>query len=211
MKRSIGCLVAVGVALTGCSNTPPGTASTPSPTATAAPSAPGVAADQVSPAPGPAACRTADLEVAIAGQQGAAGHIGLDFEVRNRSATTCRLFGYFGLSLLTSEGKVGIVARRSTRVFTAATGPPVALLLPSGSPALPATPVTGPPPVLAGHAHFAAAYSDVCDNAPNATGNAWQLIPPDQAVPTSLLTEGARAITICGLEVTPAQASPPQP
>jgi hypothetical protein len=63
----------------------------------------------------------------------------------------------------------------------------------------------------AGHAHFAAAYSDVCDNAPSGTGNAWQLYPPGDAVPTSVLTSTGQNITVCALQVTPVQSAPPLP
>ena len=211
MKRSRAALVVVGLALAGCGNTTGSTASSsPSPQVAVAPSARPLPSDQASPAPGPTACKTADLEVAIGSESGAAGHIGLDFEVRNRSTVTCRLYGYFGLSLLTSEGKVGIRAQRSTRIFTASTGAPTALLLPPNSPPLPPGPATGVPAAVGGHGHFAAAYSDVCDNAASGTGNAWQLYPPEETVPMSVLA-GAQAITVCSLQVTPVQANPPTP
>ena len=204
-------MVVVGLVLAGCGNTTSSTASSsPSSPVSVAPSDQPLPSDQASPAPGSKACKTADLEVAIGSESGAAGHIGLDFEFRNRSTATCRLFGYFGLSLLTSEGKVGIAAQRSTRIFTASTGPPTALLLPPNSPPLPTGPATGVPAAVAGHGHVAAAYSDVCNNAPSGTGNAWQLYPPEETVPMSVLA-GARAITVCSLQVTPVQANPPTP
>jgi hypothetical protein len=193
--------------LAGCTSAAPA-ASTGSPSAPSAPSpTPTPAAATPSPA-GPLSCRTTDLEVAIAGTSGAAGHVGLDFEVRNQSAATCRLFGYFGLGLLSTEGRVGITATRSTRIFAATTGPPAELLLPPNSPPLPSAPAPGRPAAVTGHAHFAAAYSDVCDSIPRATGNAWQLFPPDETVPMSIL--GGGTITICALQVTPVQATPPQ-
>ncbi|MEA2683456.1 MAG: hypothetical protein QOK05_1784 [Chloroflexota bacterium] len=192
MWRAIAALGVV--ALTGCSGA--GQPASPSPAAIAG---------------GPARCHTADLEVRIARSNGAAGHVGLDFEVRNRSGQGCQVSGYFGLALLNSEGDVAIAATRSTRVFSATTGPPRAVILPAG---------TGPfaPPLqdggvaaVAGHAHFAGAYSDVCDNATNGTGNAWQLYPPGDTVPTSVLTTTGQNITVCGLQVTPVQATPPVP
>ncbi|MGI8608103.1 MAG: DUF4232 domain-containing protein [Candidatus Dormibacteria bacterium] len=218
MKWPVAALAFLALAIAGCTGSAPTVSVSTSPSAKAADSpSPSASAALVGPSdqpalpPGPAACRTTDLEVAIAGQQGAAGHIGLDFEVRNRSSATCRLFGYFGLSLLNSEGKVAIAARRSTRIFTASTGPPAPVLLLPGSAPLPARPATGPPAVVAGHAHFAADYSDVCDNTPSGSGNAWQLYPPNETVPTSVLNDGAQAVTICALEVTPTQATPPHP
>lgn len=209
--------VAVSAVLAGCSSST--TTPTPSPSPLTSPSAStSPAPSPTSPLaiaslpPGPPHCHTVDLEVVIAGAGGAAGHIGLDFEVRNRSAHECRVFGYFGLSLLNSEGKVAIAAQRSTHIFTASTGPPAVVLLPPGSAPLPSSSATGgPPAAVAGHAHFAAAYSDVCDNAPNGTGNAWQLYPPDETQPTSVLNPSGQNITICGLQLTPVQANPPTP
>ena len=203
--------MALGVlTLAGCSGSTQ--AVTPSPAPTSSPSAADAAPTQsASPSPaGTPRCHTADLEVAIASEGGAAGLIGLEFEVRNRSAQQCRVFGYFGLALLNSEGKVAIAAQRSTHIFLASTGPPQGVLLPSGSAPLSTAPATGgPPPAVTGHAYFAADYSDVCDNAPNGTGNAWQLYPPDETQPTSLLTSSGQDITACGLEETPVQPAPP--
>lgn len=209
-------VILAALASTACSSST--AASTPSPSPAGSPAAstgpspsPTPEATATLPA-GPPRCHTADLEVVIASEGGAAGHIGLDFEVRNRSAQECRVFGYFGLSLLNSDGKVAIAAQRSTHIFTASTGPPAAVLLPPASAPLPARSATGgPPAAVAGHAHFAAAYGDVCDNAPNGTGNAWQLYPPDETQPTSILTPSGQNITICGLQLTPVQVSPPTP
>ena len=205
----LGLLAALG--LPACTSTSPAVSTgSPSPSAAASATPTTAAATPGASAPsGPLNCRAADLQVVVASSSGAAGHVGLDFEVRNKSAATCRVFGYFGLSLLTTEGKVGIAAARSTRIFTASTGPPAALLLPPNSPPLPAATATGRPAAVSDHAHFAAAYSDVCDNSPNATGNAWQLFAPEETVPMSVLAGGT--ITICGLQVTPVQATPPTP
>lgn len=203
--------IALSAVLSGCNESP---APTPSPSAANSPSTSAIRSPSASPTAltSPPRCHTADLEVAIASEGGAAGHIGLDFEVRNRSAQACQVFGYFGLALLNSEGKVAIAAQRSTRIFTASTGPPQTVLLPTGSAALPPKTATGGPrSAVAGHGHFAAAYSDVCDNAPRGTGNAWQLYPPDETQPTSILTPTGQNITICGLQVTPVQAAPPTP
>jgi hypothetical protein len=159
-------------------------------------------------------CHTADLEIVIASEGGAEGHVGLDFEVRNHSAHTCRVFGYFGLALLNSEGRMAIAGQRSTRIFVASTGQPQPVLLPPGSAPMPSKTAPGAPPAAtAGHAYFAADYSDVCENSPNGTGNAWQLYPPDETQPTSILNNNDQNvnITACGLELTPVQATPPPP
>jgi hypothetical protein len=74
------------------SPTPSGIVSSPSPTPSPSPSSSGTTT--------PARCMLGDLQVAVAGSNGAAGHIQVEVSMRNHGAAACSLEGYPGMLLL---------------------------------------------------------------------------------------------------------------
>jgi Domain of unknown function (DUF4232) len=96
-------------------SSPGSAASTPGATTSAA----GTAATS-SPAAqsGTAGCRASDLHAQLGGSQGTAGTIYQVIVLTNTSASSCTLFGYPGVSFVTSEGgsQVGAPATRNPAV-----------------------------------------------------------------------------------------------
>jgi hypothetical protein len=74
------------------SPTPSTIVSSPSPTPSPSPSSAGATT--------PARCKLGDLKVAVAGTNGAAGHIQVEVSMRNHSSAACSLEGYPGMLLL---------------------------------------------------------------------------------------------------------------
>ena len=122
----LGC-VSLGVLLaTGC--TPGDSGSTPAATVTGTAMATGTVSTSVSPETPPdttvpdamtlttipmAQCDTSDLGISIAGQQGAAGSVILDLEVRLSGPRPCSLEGFPGISLIDADGaQIGAAAGR---------------------------------------------------------------------------------------------------
>ena len=109
------CTAAVaGCASSGSSSQPATSGSTtPASPTTAAPASssgntPAVASPS-SPAAGPAACPTSSLRVKLGAAQGYAGGVYVVLDFTNTSGSTCTLFGYPGVSLVSGE-------RKSTRL-----------------------------------------------------------------------------------------------
>jgi len=109
-----------GCASSGSSSQPaaPGsTAPTPT-TASPAPSSantPAVSSPS-SPAAGPAACPTSSLHVKQGVSQGYAGGVYVTIDFTNTSGSTCTLYGYPGVSLVSGPPymQIGLAAKRST-------------------------------------------------------------------------------------------------
>ena len=114
-------------------------------------------------ATGPPACVAADLTLAFLGQQGATGHGLLGFALRNRSAKSCKTFGYPGVLFLDKSGRpLPTVATRTTHDFFGP-APELKLLLAPGQ-----------------RASFRlGVLHGVVPNVPCATAYALQVIPPD--------------------------------
>jgi len=132
MKRRAGRLAVTIAALTcaaavaGCASSgssqpgasgstaasPTGQGTTPS-----ASNTPAVAAPSSSSAPaGPPACPTSSLQVKLGVGQGYAGGVYVVIDFTNTSGSSCTLFGYPGVSLVTGPPfkQIGLAAKRST-------------------------------------------------------------------------------------------------
>jgi uncharacterized protein DUF4232 len=115
------CIAAVaGCASSGSSQPggqPPTSASSPpaSATASASGNTPAVASPS-SPAAGPPACPTSSLQVKQGVGQGYAGGVYVVIDFTNTGASTCTLYGYPGVSLVSGPPytQIGLAAKRST-------------------------------------------------------------------------------------------------
>jgi len=100
--------VAAGM-LAGCGSSHP--SAQPTATVTVTVTAPAAPATSPAPPTGPAGCPTAALTVALGPGSGAAGSTYFPIEFTNASGTTCSLYGYPGVSLVTASGaQVGAAA-----------------------------------------------------------------------------------------------------
>ena len=120
------------IAVAGCSSssspsaTPPSSSPPASLPSTAAPAPPSSA--PASPAvTGPLACATSSLNVTLGPSSGYAGGVYQTIVFTNTSGTTCTLFGYPGVSLVSaSHAQIGLAAQRASTVpvklITLATG-----------------------------------------------------------------------------------------
>jgi hypothetical protein len=126
-------LVGVAVMSGGCNSstashlTANGSRGTTSQRAIATPSTSIAPAGQATPQP--AACPTGSLVFVMGRASGAAGSLVAPFQVRNSSASTCTLTGYFGLELVDAAGhQVGqSPIRAATLVSTSPQPSPVVL------------------------------------------------------------------------------------
>jgi len=112
------CTAAVAGCASSGSSEPAASDSTPaaSPSTPAASNnTPAVAAPSSS-APGTPACATSGLEVKLGSSDGYAGGVYVTIDFTNTSGSTCTLFGYPGVSLVTGPPykQIGLAAKRST-------------------------------------------------------------------------------------------------
>ena len=115
------CTAAVaGCASSGSSQPATSGSTTPASPTTAAPASssgntPAVASPS-SPAAGPAACPTSSLRVKLGAAQGYAGGVYVVLDFTNTSGSTCTLYGYPGVSLVSGPPytQIGLAAKRST-------------------------------------------------------------------------------------------------
>jgi hypothetical protein len=114
------CTAAVAGCASSGSSQPAASGSTPaaSPSAPAAASSsntPAVVAPS-SPAAGTPACATSALQVKLGSSDGYAGGVYVVIDFTNTSGSTCTLFGYPGVSLVTGPPykQIGLAAKRST-------------------------------------------------------------------------------------------------
>lgn len=113
------CTAAVAGCASSGSSEPAASGSTPaaSPSAPAATSSntPAVVAPS-SPATGTPACATSALQVKLGSSDGYAGGVYVVIDFTNTSGSTCTLFGYPGVSLVTGPPykQIGLAAKRST-------------------------------------------------------------------------------------------------
>ena len=113
------CTAAVaGCASSGSSTATSGSTPAASPTtpvATSSSNTPAVVAPSSS-APGTPACATSALQVKLGSSDGYAGGVYVVINFTNTSGSTCTLFGYPGVSLVTGPPykQIGLAAKRST-------------------------------------------------------------------------------------------------
>jgi Domain of unknown function (DUF4232) len=112
------CLAAVAACSSSSSSstTPPNSASASSPAAPASSAAPAAPSSPTSPAvTGPAGCPNGSLQVKLGPAQGYAGGVYEVIDFTNTSATTCTLFGYPGVSLVSGPpyAQIGLAAKRT--------------------------------------------------------------------------------------------------
>ena len=103
----------------GCSSSSSSSPATPAPTTTVTvtSSAPATSAS-ASVSSSAAACATTALKITQSAPNGAAGHFYVTLVFTNTSSAPCTLYGYPGVSLLTSAQKqIGLAAKRSGTSF----------------------------------------------------------------------------------------------
>ena len=116
------CTAAVAGCASSGSSQPATSGSTPPASPTAAGTAsssgntPAVASPSSSAAAGPAACPTSSLQVKQGVAQGYAGGVYVALDFTNTSGSTCTLYGYPGVSLVSGPPytQIGLAAKRST-------------------------------------------------------------------------------------------------
>ena len=125
MKRVVVIAVLVAAAVAGCASSgsssqpgAPGSTTAASPTAGTASGSgntPAVASPSAT-ATGPAACPTSSLRVKPGVAQGYAGGVYQVIDFTNTSGSTCTLYGYPGVSLVSGPPymQIGLAAKRST-------------------------------------------------------------------------------------------------
>ena len=127
MKRVVVIAVLLAAAVTGCASSgsssqpaAPGSTAAASPTAGTASGSgntPAVASpSSATAAAGPAACPTSSLRVKQGVAQGYAGGVYQVIDFTNTSGSTCTLYGYPGVSLVSGPPymQIGLAAKRST-------------------------------------------------------------------------------------------------
>ena len=125
MKRVVVIAVLLAAAVTGCASSgtssPPAAPGSAAPTpTTASPASTGgntpAAASPSATATGPAACPTSSLQVKQGVAQGYAGGVYVVIDFTNTSGSTCTLYGYPGVSLVSGPPymQIGLAAKRST-------------------------------------------------------------------------------------------------
>jgi len=113
---ALACLAA----LTACSSsssssTPSSSPSTPVPASSATGSAPSPSASPT--AVGAPACANGTLQVKLGESEGYAGGVDVPIDFTNTSGASCTLFGYPGVSLLSStHAQIGLAAKRGNTV-----------------------------------------------------------------------------------------------
>ncbi|HEV2259397.1 MAG TPA: DUF4232 domain-containing protein [Streptosporangiaceae bacterium] len=133
--RGTAAALIVLASVAGCSSSSSSSSSTPasSPgTSSAAAAGSSTAAPppaSLSPAvTGPAPCATSDLNVTLGASSGYAGGVDVTIVFTNTSGTTCTLYGYPGVSLVSAPPytQIGLAAQRGTttpvKLITLATG-----------------------------------------------------------------------------------------
>src|SRR5215472_3115107 len=110
-----GCASSGGSSPPGASGSTAATSPTAAGTASSGSNTPAVASPS-SPAAGPAACPTSSLQVTQGVAQGYAGGVYVVIDFTNASGSTCTLYGYPGVSLVSGPpyAQIGLPAKRST-------------------------------------------------------------------------------------------------
>lgn len=112
VAAALACLAALA-ALTACSSS--SSSSTPAPASSATGTAPSPSASPT--AVGAPACANGTLQVKLGESEGYAGGVDQAIDFTNTSGASCTLFGYPGVSLLSStHAQIGLAAKRGTTV-----------------------------------------------------------------------------------------------
>jgi hypothetical protein len=201
MKRlppTVYALTAAGLLAAACGEGAPASQASPGPSASA-PAAAGspTPSQPVQSGPGPSAgpsrCHTAQVGVAFASSEGAAGHLYLTFRITNNGPGSCWLYGFVGMQML-DAGAHELPTRvlRNGGAFSNQ-APPSQFTLQSGQAAT-----------------FQVAYGTVPTGAETACPQAAQLIvtPPDEFDHVTLRVQGWSLAPCNGgeLDVTPVRA-----
>ena len=184
-------------------STPTPSPGEPSPTPSAIPSA--TVYPRLAIPAGTPRCRTTQLEVAFITGGAAAGNLEDIFEMRNRSATGCWVYGYVGFQALDRYGqRLPQSLSWSTQSMFGDSQPPSRILLPAATTPLGVEPRTG-------HAFFDSFTEDVtCDvyKNPVASIKVW---PPDEYQPLTIPSQslnGLQFVFCGGFGVNPLQVQP---
>ena len=130
------------------------------------------------------------------------------YEIRNASAATCDMYGYFGVSGIDMNGRVYGVADRSTDSYFGTFSPPHRVVLLAGTPAIrPVTTDGSRRPPVYGHAFVDIGYGAACGGGVQVAADRWRFIPPDEYGSIKLIDPGA-GYSNCGLNVHPVEEEP---
>ncbi len=156
--------------------------------------------------PGTPRCHTWQLDVAFTGEGAAAGNLGASFEMRNRSAAACWVYGYVGFQLLDGNGRPLSETRTwSTESFFGRSDPPTQILLPVGTASLASRNGTG-------HAFFNVATDDVVCGSDYMNAIATlEIWPPDEyaaLIIPARTPQGSQFVSCGGLVLNPLQIQP---
>jgi len=117
LARAGGAAAALAcLALAGCSSSSSSSSAAASPSvATTTVTATAPAASSSPPVTGPPACASSGLKVTQGGSNGYAGGVYVTLDFTNTSSSSCTLYGYPGVSLLSSSRvQIGLAAKRTT-------------------------------------------------------------------------------------------------
>jgi hypothetical protein len=208
--------VVIAIALVACDASP--TAKQPKALRPTAPPSSSPSGLETAPSPAPASspsplvevaalhpiCRTAQLQIQPVLAFAALSNDLRVFEIRNRSAVTCDMFGYPGVSGLDARGQVYGVAQRDSGSYFGDYPAPhrVALLAdtPEIQPESDGLPMSRAP--VPGHAYFDVTYGAACNGGVRTPADRWRIFPPDEVAPI-LIFDQAAAYSNCGLRVLP--------
>ena len=207
--------IAVMAGLTGCSGSPspmgahpkamPSSLPVPNGSSSSLPTSEPSPSDSVpSPVfpPGVSRCTTRDLQFLVVTGPSVMNQGAFVFEVRDIADRPCWLYGYFGVSMLTSEGQVAVRTTRSTVFYEGESGPPRVTTLKPHTGALGSTNHTG-------HAWFDIAYELLCENNHHSPTTTWQLYLPDERqairIPMHEADPGGSNTRYCSLSVLPVE------
>ena len=221
----VGLVVGVVAIFVAACTTPPAAAVKPAPTVSTRPAAPdftatpppaeGSATPSTMPSPivyprlpipvGTLRCHTAQLEVAFVGVGAAAGNVEGTFELRNKSAAPCWVYGFVGFQTLDRNGRpIPRTLVWTTDSFFGRSDPASRILLAANTAGFGSEPRTG-------HAFFNVAGNDVlCDsNQPPVVS--LEIWPPDERQALMVLArslDGVGFVFCGGIELNPLQVRP---
>jgi uncharacterized protein DUF4232 len=200
MLFPLAALAVAGVIASCGSSTPTPTETanvTTQPTPTAAPTV--APTPTAVPTPTPAIpCMPGQFEISINNQQGAAGTIYAEFEIRNTSTTDCTENGYAKMQMLGDGG--GLLATTWTDDNSMAS--PSAVSLTAGSEPLGAAGATG-------HGYFLVSWTDAtCSAAASTSPKYWQIILPTSGFETDVTAMPDSDVCSGAIKIGPIKSAP---